>query len=339
MKYIDMFLIRNVIYSYSTEPNICFLPEQRKGYYYVDAVIRTRCYDIIKEFWRKGICAELYKSHRKYEIVIVTKFWSNEVLHTVQKLKEEGANIIYDAFYDDWGNPNRIHEEENVISIAKLADAVITVSDVQKRKFLNWNDFVVTIPESIHRKILNNEKQHYKKEVVTLIFIGYAKKAQNLHEIKDVINELINTGKCKLLCVTEKDPELSGVKYDFIKYDQRNIAKQMLMGDIAIAPRSMKEIENASNSIMKVAMPMAVGLPVAASPVPSYKGLPIILCENHQQWLSELESLVESEQYRADIGIKGKKYVENNITTDRIADRYRKVIEQVLVRNTRRDKD
>ena len=94
-----------------------------------------------------------------------------------------------------------------------------------------------------------------------------------------------------------------------------------------IAPRSMTNIEKQANSFTKVALPMAVGLPVVASPVPSYIGSPVLLCYNDKEWLCTLEKLIDDCQLRIEKAREGKEYIKDNYLLSDIGKKYVSIIE------------
>ena len=97
-----------------------------------------------------------------------------------------------------------------------------------------------------------------------------------------------------------------------------------------IAPRPMEGIENLSHSNTKIAYPMSVGLPVVASPVPSYLDSPAILCKSEDEWYAEVEKLILNSEYRECIGKQSKEFIKNNYALSHLGKDYLEKIKQCI---------
>jgi glycosyltransferase involved in cell wall biosynthesis len=138
---------------------------------------------------------------------------------------------------------------------------------------------------------------------------------------------MINNKGCSLIIVSEKNPMLQDIPYNYVKYVQSEISSIIKVGDIFIAPRPLNGIENRSNSIARIALPMSIGLPVVASPVPSYKTSPAILCSDENEWEEALCSLIDDVKKRNLYKEKGLKFVDENLSLNVIGNRYMEIIE------------
>lgn len=297
------------------------------------ASIRTRCYDIIGYLNKNGIMAELRKPYKNYDVIVITKACSDTTVKLARKYYLSGTKIIYDAYFENLLDDRKISEEkkilrENVLTIISLSSAVITCSERQRQQFAMYHKNVYVIGEAIENNVLRNKKVHFEKKSITLVYCGYSQKARDLLEIKEVINRMHNRGN-DLLIISNKDPELKEIDYEFMKYDQKKIGMQLCKGDVFIAPRSMDNIDKSDHSIMKIALPMAVGIPVVASPVPSYQNTPAILCSSEEEWNTKLQELTNKAEIREDIGEEGRAFIKMNYTLSVIGSSYKKIICQV----------
>ena len=295
------------------------------------ASIRMRCYDIIEYFEKCGIRAELCKPFKKYKAVIFTKTRSDRAVAAAKKFHEKGIPIYCEAYCeyledesrkDDW-------ERTNILKIVELSQVVGTGSCQQVEAFSKYHPRVLMIPESVHDDFFAVEKKHVQKEQVTLVYCGYSGKAKDTLCIRDVLKMLQNKYHCRLLYICEKDPRLPDFEYEYLQYNQSEIPKQLLQGDIMIAPRPMEGIEQLAHSFTKVAYPLAVGLPAVANPVPSYIGTPVILCRNDKEWMETLTKLITDAEERKRIGKQGREYVKENFSLQKIGEEYRKLIDDM----------
>lgn len=331
MKYIDGFLMKDILKS-CRKSDIAFYIDDIKPYNKAMASIRMRCYDVILFLEKKGIHAELYKPFKKYKVVIFTKTSTDKSVQLAKKLKTQGVKVYFESFCEYLTDDNKMtHEKENILEITKAADAMGACSSVQQEMFSAYHDNVLLIPESVHDDFFAEKKKHDNKKQITLVYCGYSNKAKDTLQIKEVIKKLMDEFACKMLFVCEKDPQITEFPYDFIKYDQRIIAKQLLQGDIMLAPRPMEGIEKRSHSFTKAAYPLAVGLPTVASPLPSYYDTPVILCYNEEEWYEKVKELITDASLRQRIGDEGVKFIYENYSMEAIGKKYLEVLRMLKV--------
>jgi hypothetical protein len=119
------------------------------------------------------------------------------------------------------------------------------------------------------------------------------------------------------LYITDKDPgNFLGIPYEFIPFDYAKLPEQLMQGDIKISPRNLDRIYNMGHSVVKIAYPMSIGLPVVASPVPSY--IPYLqeenICRTNDEWFLALERLIwEGTELRQNQGAQNKELVREEL--------------------------
>lgn len=318
----DKFLIKDLFKSFR-RCKIGFYIDDIKPYNKALASIRMRCYDIIDYFEKKGIHAELYKPLKKYDLVIFTKTCTNRSVEVAKKLKEKGTGVYFESYCEYLDNEKVDNQEKrNILATMGIADIVGVSSDVQQETFSKFHNHVLMIPESVHDDFFRVQKKHEQKEKLTLVYCGYSHKAKDTLCILDVLKRLQKEKNCDILYLCEKDPELTELSYRYLKYDQKRIAEQFMEGDIMIAPRPMSETGMNAHSFTKAAYPLAAGLPTVASPMPSYKDSPVILCDTEEEWYAVLTELMEDVSKRQQLGNEGREFVREHYSVEAIGSRY-----------------
>ena len=183
---------------------------------------------------------------------------------------------------------------------------------------------VDVIEESINDIFFKKKKTSFRSGLVNLIWCGYASKASELLLIEDVLKELYKKWPFNLILVCEKNPHLAigEIPVYFEKYNHYSIPEQLLKGDIFIAPRDLNDSYNLAHSFTKIGIAMAIGLPVIASPVPSYVGSPAILCSNKEEWMKGLVRLFTNPVLLRKLSEKGRTYVKKNYSISVIKRKY-----------------
>lgn len=328
MKWMDRFLWEDICKIFR-KSDIAFYIDDIKTYNKAMASIRMRCYDMIEYLETLGIHGELYKPFKKYKAVIFTKTSTDKSVHMAQKLHAKGVKIYYESHCEYLTDTNRMNKEkENILKTLEVADIMGTSSEVQQRMFGEFHNHVLMIQESVHGDFFRKGKVHESKKKITLVYCGYSSKASDTLSISKVIQRLQMEFGVEMLYICEKDPEIKEFPYRYLYYDQRKIPELLMEGDIMIAPRPMEGIENRAHSFTKAAYPLAVGLPTVASPMPSYRNTPVILCSTETEWYRELSELIRNTEKRKRLGDVGRAYVREHYSIETIGKRYLDILEE-----------
>ena len=315
---------------------IGFKVESIKPYNKVMASTRLRCYDIINFLDKKLIIAGLYRSFKKYDLVIFQKDFSDDAIKLANKLKSQGTKVIFDInvnYLEKKGEANsyiKQQQTDNILRMIDLSDALIVSSNKLKEIFSKHHSEVVVIEENISDSFFRVAKNHKDIGTIYLTYCGYSIKAKELLQISGVLKELHKKYPIKLLFICEKDPQLNIMPYEYLRYNQKILPYQLVKGDIKVAPRDLSNSYNWGHSFTKVGYPMSVGLPAVASPIPSYMGRNVVICYDDEAWYTELIKLIESWQYRAELGLKSREFVKQNFSIDKIGTEYIRLFQKYI---------
>jgi len=316
---------------------LCVFPSPYYGR--IMASARLRAYDVINNFNNdENYFLELYKPWKKYDIVIFQKKFDNEALKLAKKLKLKGTKVVLDInvnYYDKSAlEKTSLCMNKQIIEFTKVADSIISSSEYLKnyiRKMFPEKK-IAYIPENITDNFfLAKKKIKEKEDNLKLIYVGYAIKAKEILNIRNVLRSLRKTHNFNIVFICERNPEISinGIETEFIKYKQRKIHKQMSEGDIFIAPRNLNDSYNLGHSFTKIGYPMSVGIPIVASKIPSYEKSPALLCENKEEWKNRLEELLSNFELRKKIGNLGIEFCKSNYSSKSIKRQYIDFFEEV----------
>ncbi len=310
-------------FSYSTE-------KKRVGYIldvipipysWVMASTRIRVYDVILHFSHdKDFYLELYRPWRKYDIVVFQKAFQPWHIALAKRLKQKGTKIVLDL------NTTVFTTNPTVQNFINLTDYLLVSSPYlfQEAQKTFPHHPVTLIEEHVPNLAFAQEKDVHPIPS-TLVYAGYALKAAEVLNIKHVLQNFRENHDFSLLFLCEKDPKITipGVECRFIKYRQEKIYTQLLLGDIFIAPRDLTDTKNLGHSFTKIGIPMAVGLPVIASPVPAYQESPALLCGTDAEWQVKLTQLFQDAAARTNLSRAGRKYCKEHYATTKIMQDYR----------------
>lgn len=343
LDWIDTFLLQDFLHrldSKKTKVGFCIsgIP---KPYNNAMASTRLRVYDIIKRLNQTiEFSAELYKGWKKgnYDIVIFQKYFNYKAYNLATELKKKGTKIILDinVNYYEQSNASFVKEDQrkDIFSFTEIVDGIITTTKYLEHVITKYfpTKNIITIPENIDEKFFEKRKTHRKKEIIKLLYAGYAVKASEILIIKDILEDLGERYNLQMLFICDKNPEIEfeNLQSMFIKYKQNRIHLQLMEGDIMIAPRILEDPYNKAHSFTKIGYPMAMGIPVIASPVDSYKISPAILCISKEEWRINLEKLILNHEHREELSKKGVEYCRN-FSLQKIGKNYETYISQIMM--------
>ncbi|MBN2483470.1 MAG: hypothetical protein JXD21_04640 [Candidatus Omnitrophica bacterium] len=299
----------------------------------VMASTRLRVYDVIRYLRENGLATESYRPWGGYKVVIFQKCFHKKAIRLAQKLRKKNIKVVLDinVNYID-GDPAFVTDEhrKNILDMLSVCDAVITPSQYLRDLYARHHHFCFLIEEIIEDRFLSVRKMHNDIQKVMVIFCGYAIKAREVYMIGDLIRSLYQRRKIEFTCICEKDPRLQDVPYQFVRYNHKRLPQLLLKGDIKISPRDMERKYNLGHTFTRIGYPMAVGLPVVASPLAAYKGSPALLCNTQDDWTKGLERLISDWRYRRELGEKGQAFVRDHFTKGPIIRKYLDFFSQVM---------
>jgi hypothetical protein len=297
------------------------------NYYKCLASARLRCYDLINYFkGDKDIKVELYDHSKKYDVVIFQKLFNGKALALAQFLRNKGTKTVFDigTNYLDL-DPECVsqNQQEMCIRMLEKMDWVSVSSPFLKDVYSKAHESVHFINDAVEDRFLKYTKQHTKvftkekQDEIKLIYCGYSAKAKELNFIKNALLELWMLYQIKILYISDKNPgDFLGIPYEFVQFNYAKLPEQLMQGDIKISPRNLDRVYNMGHSVVKIAYPMSIGLPVVASPIPSY--IPYLqeenICRNNDEWFLALERLIwQGTELRQVQGAQNKELVKEEL--------------------------
>lgn len=298
------------------------------------ASTRLRVYDPILWFENDKNCiVECFNPHRSYDVVIFQKYFDDTALALAKRLKEQGTVVVLDINVNYYTSASEHIEEvprEQVYRFTDLADCVIAVSPALKNiiesKFPRKKVFLIeeAVPEKFfQRKVVPHNPPK------TFLWIGYGWKVTELELIKDLLSRLAGEYGVNLLTIGGNSVDLGEMKVKKFAYREWSVHKKMRAGDVFISPRDLSDPYNLTHAFTKIGIPMAMGIPVVASPIPSYKQSPALLCATKEDWEKTLIAIAAGEYDLHELGKKGSEYVWKHYRPEKIKEDYKYLFNEV----------
>ncbi len=334
--YPSLFYVQDLFHSLRKGPwkRIGFeFPGRAVSYHRVMASTRLRVYDVIRAFCSSNTFqGELFKSWNTYKVVIFQKKFDQEAYVLAKKLKEKGTKIVLDVnvnyFDPSWMQEGDLKQFEDAKKFIDLCDSILVTTDQLKQvlteSFHKTN--VHVIEENIPEKFFRVPFVGFSKaETKIFVYNGYAAKAREILLIQDVLRTLAQEYNIEYRFICEKDPriQIPGVRTKFIKYQEAINERQLSEGHLYLAPRDLGNAYNLSHSFTKIGSPMAVGLPVIASPIPSYTQSPAVLIQDFgNTWYKTIKELLDDQDTYTSLSNQGRTYCRKHFSPAVITRKY-----------------
>lgn len=313
-------------------------------YHYASASTRLRVYDIIRLFRNnQQFSLELYKPWKKYDLVFFQKR-DKKAFILAQKLQKSGTKIVLDVnanifdkslygkgFFKKFDN----EYFENITQFARFSDYIAVTSPYLKIATEKiFGNKAIFLPENISDTFFEQRK-HYsiQKNTIHFVYAGYSSKADQLYLIKSQLEQLAQKYTVHYLLICEQDPHLAmqGVHFKYVPFRNRNIHKKLLLGDIFLAPRNTTDSYNLAHSFTKIGLPMSTGIPIIASPLPSYENSPAILIDSFDdEWIKQIENLILNKDVYTKRSSDGIEYCKNHFSSSIVYQKYIDFFTQAL---------
>jgi glycosyltransferase involved in cell wall biosynthesis len=239
------------------------------------------------------------------DILIFQKVFDDKAIAFAQKARQAGKKTIF-LLSDK-------HETEMINAV----DQLVVTSDFLKEYFdSNFGTDAVVIEDAIEVDT-SVVKQHGDKERLELVWVGHGDHWKTL----DIIHEAMKgfDDPPFILKTISNHPDAD------IPWNLTTVAKDILAGDIAVIP-TLNNDWGKGKSNNRLTMFMALGLPVIASPIPTYakivnNGKNGFLAATKEEWMQCL-ILLKDATLRQKIGTQAKSDVVKAYSIETIGEQW-----------------
>jgi glycosyltransferase involved in cell wall biosynthesis len=294
------------------------------------------------------------------DIIIVDRLWKPDIsFKDVEDLKKftrkKNIPLVYslddnllDLRNNEPGNPYPGTNEKNIIRyLIRESDGVIVSTDPLRERIKSMNRQVIVVENQLDERIIPDFIRSTKSDSVTIGYMGTRTHDQDFSEIlpalKKILSHYKDTVKLEFLGALEDDRYINGlpntkrlnneghVEYGkFWRWMTANVS-----WDIALAPLRIDEFTDCKSDI-KFLDYAALNMPGVYSKTPAYKNSVVhkktgMLARNEtDEWVQNLEQLIESRTLREEIGSQAKEYVLSKRILKKNVFKWRDALEKIL---------
>lgn len=244
---------------------------------------------------------------------------------------------------------------ENVDTFIKEADLVTCSTEFLKREYEKLNPNVVVLPNTVDPFYYPDEILHNEDDVVRIGVTGSVGVTSDMEVLKPIIEHYDQDKRVRLVLFS-LPPEAENEIYKQLYEDEYKFWKSAniewhnyvsteeyyeklndLRLDMVIIPRydnyfnrcksNLKFLENSMLEIPTIGQSFSTkDSPYEQNPEDSEY---LLLAETHDQWIEQIEKLINDKALRRDLGRKAREYVENNYSIDKHAHLWKEAYEKI----------
>lgn len=322
-----------------------FLPHDPTDYTNVSASIWIRCLQLIPYLEEHGVHNVINQPEANTDIAVFVRWQNNDAIAEAARQKERGRKVIYDLvvnYYDltevdevpYLGNPVKAHHVDEAHRMTALADMVTASSANIADRASREHPHTWYLPDSVDMRHFTRRKTRLGfmlRPRPRAIWSGASRKLPEIEPLLPLLREF----RLPLTAVTRPLPsgdlpsihvERESFPYRYHEWTYESFPRDILRGEVCIVYRDLSSTYNQGHSHFKVLVFMAQGVPVIASPVPSYHELlgepgAGLLCETWDDWRTALTAVTEDRGLLWRWSQEARRRVAP-FTTARIAERY-----------------
>ena len=334
-----------------------------------DPVNRMRCFDVVKGLRERGVDAGLYQEGGELDVLVVLSLDFERWLPTVRSLKVSGAKIVFDLSDNEFRRRATLDKAKVLHTLPHLwnpkelwsrvtyfrhrrrfdagIDAFVPECDLVTCSSRGIYDDVAhlararrRVPDAIDTGLYAGCKVHEAAGGdAKVVWTGLARNCMYMDAAGPALRELQRQYGIEVRVVT--DPRAPRVgktlteaiqcEFTLVPWDLATIERELLAGDIGIAPYSGP----LSKSVNKAATYWALALPVVASPQQEYldamgDGERGYVAHSDREWRERLEELLNSPGLRQRQGDAGRRLVHERYSLAAVCRVWEEVLSDLL---------
>jgi len=216
------------------------------------------------------------------------------------------------------------HRQQEFAAMIRAADAVVAGNDWLRDQALRWRGpaGVHVIPTCVNPRLYPLAGQEDHADVVRLAWIGSSSTLQGLVRIQPVLERLGQTYPgLRLQLICDKTLPLQSLPVAFRPWSQATEARDLADAHIGISWLPDDKWSQGKCGL-KVLQYMAAGLPVVANPVGVQPilvkpGITGFCADSAEAWVAAVGQLVRDAALRRQLGLAGRRVVEQEYDVER----------------------
>jgi glycosyltransferase involved in cell wall biosynthesis len=219
-------------------------------------------------------------------------------------------------------------------SICRESSHVVVGNSYLANYAFQHNRRVSIIPSSVDTERYRPSTRVGQKGPLVIGWMGSSTSQTHLEAFVPVLRDLCARPGVVLRVVSDREPELPGVTFEWRRWSAESEVAELTGFDIGIMPMPDDKWAR-GKCAMKALLYMAVGVPVICSAVGTNRevirhGENGLLAASPEEWLIHLDSIIGDPAERTRLGSAGRQTVEEGYSMSRCAEKFAAVVEETV---------
>lgn len=219
-------------------------------------------------------------------------------------------------------------------AICRLSAQVVVANSYLADYARQYSRQLTIIPSSVDTDSYGPSKKTVTSGPVVIGWMGSSTSQTHLEAFAPVLRDLSARRGVLLRAVSDREPELPGIKFEWRRWSAATEVAELAAFDIGIMPMPDDQWAR-GKSAMKALLCMAMGVPVICSAVGMNcevirHGQNGMLAASPQEWLNHFDLLVSDPTERERLGASGRQTVEHGYSMNHCASKFARVVEEAV---------
>jgi glycosyltransferase involved in cell wall biosynthesis len=219
-------------------------------------------------------------------------------------------------------------------TICRLSSHVVAGNSYLADYARQYNSRVTIIPSSVDTRRYNPAKKNRVAERVVVGWMGSSTSQTHLEMFAGVLGELSARRDVELRIVSDREPDLPGVRFTWRRWSAATEVDELAEFDIGIMPMPDDRWAR-GKCAMKALLYMSVGVATVCSAVGANcdvirHGENGLLAVTNEDWVKHLDALIRSAPIRERLGAAGRQTIEQHYSTESSARLFAHVIRETV---------
>jgi glycosyltransferase involved in cell wall biosynthesis len=291
--------------------------------------------NVSRFFWRFGDAIRT----RRYDAVLIHRAACIAGPATIERLIALlGRPVVYD--FDDaifklhTTQANRrfgwLKFPGKTATICRISSHVVVGNAWLADYARQFNQNVTIIPTSIDIADYRPQKRNRSKGRVVVGWTGSSTSQTHLEMFAPLLRDLTIRRDVELRVISDREPVLPGIDYVWRRWSAKSEVEDLSQFDIGIMPMPDDEWSR-GKCAAKALQYMGLGIPAVCSAVGAnceviQHGENGLLATSEQEWMANLEALIDDAALRERLGKEGRRTVEERYSMKSCAELFAKVV-------------
>ena len=219
-------------------------------------------------------------------------------------------------------------------TICRLSAHVVAGNSYLADYARQYNSRVTIIPSSVDTRRYNPAEKRRSGDRVVVGWMGSSTSQTHLEMFADVLGELSARRDVELRIVSDREPDLPGVRFTWRRWSAATEVEELAEFDIGIMPMPDDRWAR-GKCAMKALLYMSVGVATVCSAVGANcdvirHGENGLLAVTNEDWVEHLDALIRSAELRERLGAAGRQTIERHYSTESSARLFAHVIRETV---------